>query len=150
MHNSRKSGTGTTFFGAGELANKDGGGIIARVFAMKDVPDEMPTKEVEIYSIENLGTREMIGAEVLNQVKEKISLVKGDFRQEEIIAKWEGVFDENLLKKKFTLSKIRVKCSSGTYMRSLASRMGKDVGVGAVAFSILRTKILSGEGSSIL
>ena len=32
MNYPRKSGTGTTFFGAGELADEDGGGVFARVF----------------------------------------------------------------------------------------------------------------------
>lgn len=114
----------------------------SRIIAMKEVPEEMPTKEVEIYSIENLGMREQVGAEILEQVKAKIVLVKGDFRQKEIVAKWKEVFVGDLIKIKFSILKIKVKCSSGTYMRSLASRIGKDLGSVAVAWSIRRIKVL--------
>jgi tRNA pseudouridine55 synthase len=113
----------------------------SRIIAMKEVPEEMPTKEVEIYSIEDLGKREMTGAEVLEQVKKNIALVKGDFRQKEIVGKWEEVISGELTMAKFSILKIRVKCSSGTYMRSLAKRMGEDEGVGAVAMGIRRVNV---------
>lgn len=118
----------------------------SRIIAMKEIPEDMPTKEVEIYSIENLGSREMIGEEILEHVKTKIALVSGDFRQREILAKWQDVLDGNLLNEKFYILKIKVRCSSGTYMRSLAKRMGEDEGGGALAFSIKRTKIADNTG----
>lgn len=113
----------------------------SRIIAMKEVPEDMPTKEVEIYSIENLGKREMTGTEVLEQAKRNIALVKGDFRQREIVGKWEEMISGELAEAKFTVLKIKVKCSSGTYMRSLAKRMGDDAGLGALAMGIRRTKV---------
>ena len=50
--------------------------------------DEMPTKEVEIYSIDLLSVWK-IGADLLlAKILQKIDLVKGDFRQEEIKNQW--------------------------------------------------------------
>lgn len=115
----------------------------SRIIAMKEVPEEMPTKEVEIYSIENLGKIEMTGIEVLELVKKNIALVKGDFRQKEIVGKWEEVVSRELAEAKFSILKIKVKCSSGTYMRSLAKRMGEDEGLGALAMGIKRTIIFN-------
>lgn len=109
----------------------------SKIISMKEIPDEMPTKEVEIYSIENLGIREIKGNELIKQILEKISLVKGDFRQKEITARW-GSISKTIMDNDFPILKLRVKCSSGTYMRSLANQIGKDFGIPAIAFSIKR------------
>ncbi len=109
----------------------------SKIIAMKDIPEEMPTKEVEIYSIENLGTRQIKGRELIKEIINKISLVKGDFRQKEITARWSSI-SSDIVDTNFTILKLRVKCSSGTYMRSLAHKMGIDMGTQALAYSIKR------------
>lgn len=102
--------------------------------------DEMPKKDVEIYSIETVGAMQKYSAAELDGIiSDKIRRVKGDFRQKEIIARWNEILIDPAAQ--FDVLKIRVKCSSGTYMRSLADRMGKDAGTGAFALSIKRTKI---------
>jgi len=142
-----------------------------------DLPssEEMPTKEVEIYSIDLLSVGTVGADRLLVEMSRKIDLVKGDFRQEEIKKRWresltksssnievegrrtkagpvENHADEGspisstqntnqLNESELPLLIIRVKCSSGTYMRSLAHRIGHDRGVGAFAMGINRTKI---------
>jgi tRNA pseudouridine55 synthase len=52
------------------------------------------------------------------------------------------VIDEiSVLKYRFPYLKIKVKCSSGTYIRSLANDIGKKLGCGALAEDLVRTKI---------
>lgn len=102
-----------------------------------ELPDEMPTKEVEIYSIELLEKGSIGAADLKARILGMIDKVKGDFRQEEIKHRWTEILTEGA----FETAKIRVKCSSGTYMRSLAHRMGKDMGQGAFACTIKRTMI---------
>lgn len=105
----------------------------------RDLPEEMPTKDVEIYLIQLLG-QSCIDSEALKaKILEKIALIKGDFRQEEIKDQWNAVLNDS--NQVFECLKIRVSCGSGTYMRSLAHRMGKDAGTSAFALSIKRTKI---------
>ena len=106
----------------------------------KDLPDEMPTKEVEIYDIEQIGSRALSGQKIFETISENIKLVKGDFRQNEIVDKWQKFAQENY-KTRFIILKIKVSCSSGTYMRSLANRIGIDAGIPALAFSIKRTRV---------
>ncbi len=132
-----------------------------------ELPDEMPTKEVEIYLIDLLSVGKIGADQLLAKILQKIDLVKGDFRQEEIGKQWVQkltkdsstlpVMQKGLLSGdctdtpketanqmnqiEFALIKIRVKCSSGTYMRSIAHRMGRDLGIGGFALSIERTKI---------
>lgn len=99
-----------------------------------ELSEEIPTKEVEIYSIENLGERTIASNDLKNEILRKISLVKGDFRQEEIKKRWNEVLGND--SDSFKCLEIRVKCSSGTYMRSLAEKMG------GFALSINRTRII--------
>ena len=101
-------------------------------------PDEMPTKEVEIYDIKMLEEREIDSETLLQEIKNNIAKVKGDFRQQEIVAKWESVCRRSDY---LQICKIKVSCSSGTYMRTLAHNLGQKIGVPALAYSIKRTKI---------
>ncbi len=112
--------------------------VLAKLGLLKDA--EKPTKEVEIFDIKVLG-QENISAEILHQeIKRKISLVLGDFRQMEILTKWDDFFTPNT-KAEFEIIEILVHCSSGTYMRSLAHAIGEKLGCGALALEIERVGI---------
>lgn len=103
-----------------------------------EIPDEMPSKEVEIFEIEFMGEKFIGAKELLSTIEERIAKVKGDFRQEEILKLWRTTLKED---QEFLIIKIKVACSSGTYMRSLADNLGKKLGIPALAFSIKRTKV---------
>jgi tRNA pseudouridine55 synthase len=119
-----------------------GGKQLHTLARANELPDEMPTKKVEIYSIEDLGDSLISGDRLLERVLNNVSKIKGDFRQEEIITRWKTLLDSNTT---FSAMKLRVQCSSGTYMRSLAYRIGNDLGVGAFALSIKRTALIGLE-----
>ncbi|MDB5259553.1 MAG: truB [Candidatus Taylorbacteria bacterium] len=111
---------------------------LARAGELPDAED-MPSKQVEIHSIELLEV-ESISADMLrNRIFSSIDLVKGGFRQDEIKDRWTAVFSEKDFPEKLKLMKIKVDCSSGTYMRALAHRIGAELGCGAFALSIKRT-----------
>ncbi len=116
----------------------------SKVIAMKELPEEMPSREVEIYSIENLGKREIKGSDLINEILAKVNLVKGDFRQKEITARWSSI-SQKISNSYFTILKLKVRCSSGTYMRTLAYNIGIDIGVPALAYSIKRLFLLPSE-----
>lgn len=95
---------------------------------------EVPTKEVETYGLEELEKREISAGMALPEISRRINLVKGDFRQGQILDTW-----QNLLKsdfdRKFEIKKFKINCSSGTYVRSIANEMG------GLAYSIHRTRV---------
>ena len=101
--------------------------------ARDGVDFEAPVKEVEIYNIEKLEEREILGKEILTEVLGKIDLVHGDFRQEEIKSAWKKILENS--PDKFRVLKIKVTCSSGTYVRSICNELG------GLAYSIKRTKV---------
>ncbi len=98
---------------------------------------EIPEKTSEIYSIELLDKRFMKGEDMLASVKARIGKVKGDFRQQEIIASWEKVFEQKK-KESLPLIRIQVSCSSGTYMRTLSERIAEQLDTVGLAWSINR------------
>ncbi len=115
-----------------------------------ELPHEMPTKNVEVYSIELIKNlrqdtpeselAKLSGQNIAAEAIKNISKVTGDFRQDDIIAGWRQ-FSKKYGNALFPSIKLRVKCSSGTYMRSFAERIGREVGAVAIASSIVRTKI---------
>ena len=131
------------------------GGQLHELARVNELPEEMPEKEVEVYSIEVLSsfgqksgaTASKISAnELKTRIFKAVDLVMGDFRQKIIKEKWEEVLGgADKSDRKFSIIKICVKCSSGTYMRSLADRVGKDLGTCALALSIKRNSIGTGN-----
>lgn len=101
---------------------------------------EIPTHNVLVENIEIVENREILGRDLLEDIKEKIAKVKGDFRQEEILKIWEEKL-KGKEEEKYPVVKLRISCGSGAYMRSIANDIGKRLGTGALAFKIVRTKV---------
>ena len=77
----------------------------------------------------------------LAPVSDEPSKVLGaDFRIKEVKDSWQKVFEE-VPYREFQILRLRVIAGSGTYMRSLAGRIGKSLSTKALALSIRRTKI---------
>lgn len=102
--------------------------------------DEIPTKDIEIYSLKFLDLQELTAKELFGRLLMDISKVQGDFRQNEILIGWKNILF-GMSGAKLYLGKYRALVSSGTYIRSLVDEMGKTLGCGALALSIVRTKI---------
>jgi tRNA U55 pseudouridine synthase TruB len=97
-------------------------------------------RTTKIYKINLIGKWQKIDADdLLKVINKKIDLVKGDFRQEKIKTAWQKVLEKSA--GKYPVIKIKVSCSSGTYIRSLASELGKKLKTGAVLSSLKRTKV---------
>ena len=102
--------------------------------------DEIPTKDVEIKNIEVFGERTISKNDLEKNIQNSIALVSGDFRQKEILDIWENELGKSALQT-FHIVSIKVSCTSGTYMRSLANTIGEKVGMPALALGIKRTKV---------
>lgn len=104
------------------------------------LPSSMPKREITIYTLEYLGMS-LIEKNILqNEIMHKINSVMGDFRQLEIIDKWEEIFSKTD-KKQFQLLSLKMKCSSGTYVRQFVDEMSNFFKIPLVTFSITRTKV---------
>lgn len=101
----------------------------------------IPQHEIEIFDFVFLSAGEITLQKLQKQTLTAITSVTGDFRQNEIIKRWEELFMKNKLNTKLPTATFRVFCSSGTYVRELAQQMGEELGCGAIAVDILRTAI---------
>ncbi len=99
---------------------------------------ELPTRHIHIASLKHIHTRLVSYDEMQKEIHERISLVKGDFRQEEILKRWDEVLKVG---GQALITKCIADVSSGTYIRSLTHEMGEKWGCGALAWSIKRTRV---------
>ncbi|MCL4353962.1 hypothetical protein M1349_00635 [Patescibacteria group bacterium] len=100
---------------------------------------KIPSKRIFIKYLEFINLSKINSKEILKVFHEKIEKAKGEFRQKEILELWDKKLKEEKLE--FPILKFRIECSSGTYIRSIANSIGKDLKVGAIAFSIKRTQV---------
>ncbi|MFA5889136.1 MAG: hypothetical protein WCW47_02990 [Candidatus Paceibacterota bacterium] len=101
---------------------------------------EIPKHEVEIFEAGHISRRTIKGSDLLNDVKAKIKLVIGDFRQKEILNKWVEILVNNL-EKDFVIDQISMSASSGFYVRQLVSDFAGVFDAIATTFHIKRTRI---------
>lgn len=101
---------------------------------------EIPSHDVFVEKIEIMKEDSILGEKLLEKIKSDIGSVKGDFRQEEILKNWEKELKdkENI---KYPIIKLRILCGSGVYVRGIANKLGKSLGIPALALNIKRTKI---------
>jgi len=104
-------------------------------FAKKGLAIEKKFEEIEIFSCEFLGSRECSGTELAQKAIQNISLVEGDFRQEELIKMWQKV----KLPKKLFVYDFRINTSKRTYVRALVNQLEIKLNFPAVATAIVRT-----------
>ncbi|MEN9604405.1 MAG: tRNA pseudouridine synthase tRNA pseudouridine55 synthase [Candidatus Parcubacteria bacterium] len=100
--------------------------------------DIIKQKEIEIYSIDFLKERIISAQDLLGEITEKLSLSKmtGDFRLDEVQGAWQEKLET--LTGSFVVVTIKVHCSSGAYMRTLAEKLGQELSTTALAFAIKR------------
>lgn len=93
---------------------------------------KIPIRKTQIYDIQTIDEYEFQSKDLLDLILKKINLVKGDFRQDEIKEKWKDLLEKENI---FKILKIRVSCSKGTYIRSIADKLG------GVLLSLKRNKV---------
>ncbi|CAN5730650.1 hypothetical protein BH11PAT2_BH11PAT2_06980 [soil metagenome] len=111
---------------------------------------DMPTHTETMYRILLLETCRLTRAELQERIdvglvdvprSDELSKELGaDFRQDIIRAGWRALFT-TIPERDFTVLRIRVACASGSYMRTLAGRIGTQLDSTGFALSIKRTKI---------
>jgi tRNA pseudouridine(55) synthase len=101
---------------------------------------ERPSRDVEIFACDFVETRMVPLHTLLERVEKICTLVSGDFRQEEILAAWQGNFQK--LPGDVPLVTLSLHVSSGTYIRSLTENVEKILGTPSVLYSLVRDKII--------
>ncbi len=108
----------------------------AKSIQAEDAPERLTT----IHAITEVAVSELSAMDILNYITRTIPEVDGNFRQDEIINTWHELLAHEPHKRMPTLS-FTVRCSSGTYIRSLVNEIGKKLGTGACVYTLVRTKV---------
>ena len=101
---------------------------------------EIPQKKVTIFEAESISIEKKLLSDIVAESIKVVTKVQGDFRQTETITNWIEFLTQNK-DREVQIVKIKVRASSGTYMRSLAEWLGDKVGLPAIAYKIKRTEI---------
>ncbi|MFA5778152.1 MAG: hypothetical protein WC870_01530 [Candidatus Paceibacterota bacterium] len=109
------------------------------VYAREGEYVDIPERVVFIQKLKLEKITEINNKKLFANIKKRIEKVDGDFRQEEILDIWKGLILDK--PNKFFVAHLKIKCSSGTYVRSVANTLGDMVGIPALAFSIRRTRV---------
>jgi tRNA pseudouridine55 synthase len=108
------------------------------IYARANEEVDTPSRKVFIKKLKLEKIVQIDNKKLFKNIEKRIKKVQGDFRQDEILKIWRK---ELLTPNKFIVASFKIKCSSGTYVRSVANSLGEKIGTGALAFSIKRTKI---------
>ena len=111
---------------------------------------EIPRHDETIYRISNIEISTLSSGEVEKNIVDGLSFVPrsdepskalgADFRQDVIRAGWKLLL-ESIDERTFVVIRMRVTCGTGTYMRTLAERIGAELETMGLVLSIKRTKI---------
>ncbi len=122
-------------------SSKTVNGIPLFEYARNDEQVEIPEREVEIKKLELIKIQNINIEKLLQNIELRINKVKGDFRQKEILKIWKKELGHKKSMHRFFVASFKIKCTSGTYVRSISNEMGEKLGIPALAYSIKRTKI---------
>lgn len=122
-------------------------------WALEDRIDEIqiPTKDVHIYKLEHVLTRTVSKQELFSYITNKIESIKpvtehtkalgNDFRRPDIRATYAEIQHHIKENQKFYILEFTCICSSGTYMRTLAHKIARELGYKGLASAIHRTNM---------
>jgi len=100
----------------------------------------IPRKKISISSLELNKVTTVNLSDIFPDIVTRIQSVDGEFRQKEILSRWEEIITNNPNLKLIKLT-LMISCSSGTYVRGIAHQIGQKLGVGGIAYTIKRIKV---------
>lgn len=110
--------------------------------AHRDAGVERPIREMKVLHTVYMGARTLTSDALLREVNEKLNRLHvpelNDFRIERIVPRWREVLSQDAL---FTILSVEATVKSGTYIRSLAPELARQLGTSGLAYSIHRSAI---------
>ncbi len=102
---------------------------------------EIKVNNIEIFSLKILDGYSIEIPNLKKIITNKVSLIEGDFRQNEILENWKETFSQSQNNKvlTFPIIKLEAVVSKRTYIRSLVRDISKLINLPATTFSIVRT-----------
>jgi tRNA pseudouridine55 synthase len=99
---------------------------------------EVPEREIFVKKLSLIKVRKINNEKLFLDIKKRITRVKGDFRQKQILKLWQASLKKS---QSYYIADFKISCGSGTYVRAISHSLGEKIKIPALAFSIKRTKI---------
>lgn len=103
------------------------------------LPHALPTMAGQIKELRLESVKEEPFEDVVTRALETIHKVEGDFRQEEVVEGWRQFLGEKK-GKQCVIATLEATVTTGVYIRTLATLIGKELGIPALAYGIDRIK----------
>lgn len=103
-----------------------------------------PIQKIKIHKISNIKIGKLSAKKLETDIFNIIPKVKGEFRQKEILKIWKKFFSK-LEQKYFQTVFLKIKVSSGTFIRGLCEELEKELSVPVLLYRLKRTKIFTKE-----
>ncbi len=100
----------------------------------------LPKRKIAIKKVKLIALESISADDLLGYIKSSVLLVRGDFRQGEILSEWERLLN-NLKEQTFLIARVQFHVSSGTYIRGLAHELGTKLKIPACLYKLKRTRI---------
>ena len=94
-------------------------------------------QQVTIHSLQMDGIAEITNKKLLSEIKARIKMVSGNFRQQEILSAWQEQLKNTT---RFQLLDCVARTSKRTYIRAIVRDLSEKLGAPLTTFHILRTK----------
>lgn len=102
---------------------------------------EIPYHQVQIHSIGVIDSALIKSQDLLSYIVSSVGSVQGDFRQGDIMRRWQDILSQPDGDASHLLITLRVDCGSGVFMRQLVQDIGDTIRIPMCAYSIRRTKV---------
>lgn len=107
--------------------------------AKKNQPIPISKQKITINSIHKSGERFINSSELISTIENKITRVRGDFRQEQILSNWKNVLtNNNSNPDKFRITYFTMVASKRSYVRGVVRDASKISGIPLTTFHIRR------------
>lgn len=102
---------------------------------------EIPKRTMRVHEVTLLDRWEVSVQEIEKKIEGMNEAVRGDFRQREISERWKATLASIDQKTALPAVRVRIRCASGTYIRTLAHELGKRLGCDAILVRLVRTHV---------
>ena len=99
---------------------------------------EVPTRAMRVHAVRDVSISRISSRDILGDIESRIALVRGDFRQEEILVRWRDVL---LRCEHALLVSCMLDVSSGTYIRALSRVLEEEFHLPSMLFRLVRTRV---------
>ncbi len=101
----------------------------------------IPLREMDVVNAEVLNLEWVPWPKIYQTILDTISLVNGEFRQQDILAQWAKINANIATTQTFPIITVAFDVSSGTYIRTIAHELGKRLQTKSLLLHLKRTRV---------